>query len=86
MLKNTGVLRKVDELGRIVLPISLRKKLNISQGDSLEIYIENNNVLKLKKYERSCIFCENTKNLTKYQDNLICKTCLNKIKTLNYVD
>lgn len=82
MIKNTGIFRKVDELGRIVIPMSLRKKLNISSGDGLEIYTDNNNVLILKKYERTCIFCGNNKTLKKYKDSLICKNCLNKLNNI----
>ena len=55
-MKSTGIVRKVDELGRVVLPIELRRTLNISYKDSLEIFTDNNMVV-LRKYEPSCIFC-----------------------------
>lgn len=75
MLKSTGIVRKVDELGRIVLPIELRRTLNINEKDSLEIYVEGNQVI-LKKYEPSCIFCGDASNVTTYCGKNICKSCL----------
>ena len=57
-MKSTGIVRKVDELGRVVLPIELRRNLNIEEKDSLEIYVDGNSVI-LKKYEPDCIFCGN---------------------------
>ena len=54
-MKSTGIVRKVDELGRIVLPIELRRTLEIAERDSLEIYVEGSTII-LKKYEPACIF------------------------------
>ena len=56
-MKSTGIVRKVDELGRIVLPIELRRTLNIDERDSLEIYVDGNSVI-LRKYQPSCVFCD----------------------------
>lgn len=53
-MKSTGIVRKVDELGRIVLPIELRRTLNIAVKDSLEIYVDGPQII-LKKYEPDCI-------------------------------
>ena len=61
-MKSTGIVRKVDELGRIVLPIELRRTLDIAEKDSLEIYVDGNTIV-LKKYEPSCIFCGNSKDV-----------------------
>ena len=55
-MKTTGIVRQMDSLGRIVLPIELRRTLDIAQKDSLEIYVEGNQII-LKKYEPTCIFC-----------------------------
>ena len=79
MLKSTGIVRKVDELGRIVLPIELRRTLEISVKDSLEIYVEGNLVV-LKKYEPACIFCGNAKNVTTYKDKIVCEDCIEELK------
>ena len=56
MMKATGIVRKVDELGRIVLPIELRRTLNIDIRDPLEIYVDGESIM-LKKYQPACIFC-----------------------------
>ena len=78
-MKSTGIVRKVDELGRIVLPIELRRTLDIEIKDSIEIYVENDSII-LKKYEPTCIFCGNSKDLTSFNDKNICKKCLELIK------
>ena len=71
-MKSTGIVRKVDELGRIVLPIELRRTLDIAEKDSLEIYVDESAIV-LKKYEPACIFCSNVKGVpTKGQEHLRC--------------
>ena len=57
-MKSTGIVRKVDELGRIVLPIELRRTLDIAEKDSLEIYVDDDSII-LRKYQPACIFCDN---------------------------
>ncbi len=75
IMKSTGIVRKVDELGRIVIPIELRRTLDINIKDSLEIYVDGNFVL-LKKYEPACIFCGNAKDITSFKGKNICPECL----------
>ena len=82
-MKATGIIRKVDELGRIVVPIELRNKLNINIKDEVEIYVDRSSII-LKKYEPSCIFCGNSKNLKEYKDKLICEKCLENISDLKW--
>lgn len=65
-MKSTGIVRKVDELGRIVLPIELRRTMNIEVKDALEIYVDGDQIV-LKKYEPSCIFCGNAKDIIHYK-------------------
>ena len=79
-MKSTGIVRKVDELGRIVLPIEMRRTLDIAEKDSLEIYVEGSTII-LKKYEPACIFCGNADNVIYFKDKRICSSCLEKIKT-----
>ncbi len=81
-MKSTGILRKVDELGRIVIPIELRNKLDIHEKDALEIYVEGNDII-LKKFEPNCTFCGKTKKLIEFSDKLICTKCYDKLKNLN---
>lgn len=80
-MKSTGIVRKVDELGRVVIPIELRNKLGIQERDPIEIYVDGSSVV-LKKYQPNCIFCGNSKNLVEYKDKLICDKCRAKINDM----
>ncbi len=80
-MKSTGIVRKVDELGRIVLPSELRKNMDINIKDSLEIYVNGDSVV-LKKYNPSCIFCGEANNVQNYKDKNICSECLEQIANL----
>ena len=80
-MKSTGIVRKVDELGRIVLPIELRRTLEIAERDSLEIYVEGSTII-LKKYEPACIFCGDAKDVVNYKGRNICRSCLNEMKKI----
>ena len=81
-MKSTGIIRKVDELGRVVIPIEIRNQFNIAEKDPIEIYVDGSSIV-LKKYEPNCIFCGNTENLISYNDKLICEECSEKIGELN---
>jgi transcriptional pleiotropic regulator of transition state genes len=81
MMKSTGIVRKVDELGRLVLPIELRRTLDIGEKDSLEIYVEDEKII-LMKYAPTCSFCTNAAEITKFKGKNICRECLSELKTL----
>lgn len=74
-MKATGIVRKVDELGRIVLPIELRRTLGIEERDALGIYLDGNSIV-LKKYEPSCVFCGETNHLSPFRGKVICDACV----------
>ncbi len=78
MMKSTGVVRKVDELGRIVIPIELRRTMGIEEKDALEIYVDSDRII-LKKYEPACIFCGNAEEVVNYKGKNLCKTCLTEL-------
>lgn len=78
MLKATGVVRKVDVLGRIVIPMEIRQAYDIKEKDSLEIFVDDGKIV-LRKYEPACIFCKNADNITDYRGKLICIDCLSDI-------
>lgn len=78
-MKSTGIVRKVDELGRIVLPKELRNSLNINERDPLEIYVDNENRIILKKYEPACIFCGSMKEIVNYKGYNVCHECHKKL-------
>ena len=80
-MKSTGIIRRMDELGRVVIPIEIRNQFNIVEKDPIEIYVDVSSIV-LKKFEPNCIFCGNTKDLLTYNDKLICKNCSEKIGKL----
>lgn len=73
-MKSTGIVRRVDELGRVVLPKELRKVLNINEKDPLEIYTDGEQIV-LKKYTPGCYFCGNDDDLKEFGGVHICKKC-----------
>lgn len=80
-MKSTGIVRKVDELGRIVLPIELRRTLDIAERDELEIYLDDDKVI-LKKYEPSCIFCGSSCGLVTYHGRNVCLECIENMSNI----
>ena len=80
-MKSTGIVRKVDELGRIVLPAELRKQFDIAIKDPLEIFTDGDRII-FQKYQPSCIFCNSAEDIHYFADKRVCKECLEKLKTL----
>lgn len=78
-MKSTGIVRKVDELGRIVIPIELRRTLSVDIKDALEIFVEGNTII-LKKYEPACIFCGESRDVIDYRGKKICPECMTELK------
>ncbi len=77
-MKSTGIVRRIDSLGRVVLPIELRRSMGIDEKDALEIYVDGNYII-LKKYELSCIFCGNTNDIKSFKGKMVCKDCSNAV-------
>ena len=80
-MKSTGIIRKVDDLGRIVLPIELRRTLDIAERDELEIYMENDQII-LRKYEPACLFCGSDRKLVSHNGKNVCRNCIRKLVEL----
>lgn len=80
-MKSTGIIRRVDELGRVVIPIEIRNQFNIVEKDPIEIFVNGSSII-LKKFEPNCIFCGNNEDLLSYNDKLICSDCASKIGAL----
>ena len=77
-MKSTGIIRKVDDLGRIVLPIELRRTLDIEERDELEIFMENDRIV-LQKFEPACLFCGSSRSLVSYRRKNVCQECIKKM-------
>ncbi|MGE5559074.1 MAG: AbrB/MazE/SpoVT family DNA-binding domain-containing protein [Bacillota bacterium] len=82
MIKSTGIVRKVDELGRVVIPIELRRTLQIEEKDPLEIYVDGEKIV-LKKYLPTCIFCGSADGVQSFRDKNICAGCMKEMKVVS---
>ena len=80
-MNSTVTIRRVDELGWVVIPIELRNKFQIAEKDPIEIYVEGSSII-LKKFEPNCIFCGSTKDLVEYKDRLVCSKCAENLNQL----
>lgn len=79
IMKSTGIVRKVDELGRVVIPIELRRNLDIEVKDALEIFVDGEHII-LKKYAPACIFCGQAKDVTTFKGKNICPSCMEDLR------
>ncbi|MBC9783515.1 AbrB/MazE/SpoVT family DNA-binding domain-containing protein [Heliobacterium chlorum] len=77
-MKSTGIVRKVDELGRVVIPIELRRTMGIEEKDPLEIYVNEHQII-LQKYEPACVFCGNAKNVQNFRGKIVCEECVSSM-------
>lgn len=80
-MKATGIVRPVDPLGRVVIPVELRRNMNIKTDDTLEVFVEDDYIM-LKKYEPACIFCGDAKDVIDIRGKKVCKKCLEDMKKL----
>ncbi|MBQ7836615.1 MAG: AbrB/MazE/SpoVT family DNA-binding domain-containing protein [Clostridia bacterium] len=78
-MKSLGIVRKIDELGRIVLPIETRRSLELNPGDGVEIFVEKDKII-LQKYAPSCIFCGEADDVITFKNKRICRACLEEMK------
>lgn len=80
-MRSTGIVRKIDKLGRIVLPVDLRRTMDMSIQDAIEIYTEQDKII-LKKYKNTCMLCGNTEqnDLISFDNKYLCKDCIDKLK------
>ncbi|MGG1554967.1 AbrB/MazE/SpoVT family DNA-binding domain-containing protein [Paenibacillus ferrarius] len=82
MLKATGIVRRVDDLGRLVIPIELRRNLGVELKDSIEIFTTGDSIV-LKKYAPGCVLCTNIENVKLGPGGkLICTSCIKHIQSI----
>lgn len=79
IIKSTGIVRRIDDLGRIVIPIELRKTMGIKKQDPIEIFVEGNNII-FTKYTSGCMFCKELSDTFEYEGKTLCRTCYKKMK------
>jgi len=80
-MKATGIVRKVDELGRLVLPIEMRRVLDIAEKDAVEIYAEGDSII-LRKFQPFCTFCGSAENLVSHEGKHVCADCVRQLHKL----
>ncbi|MFC0213034.1 AbrB/MazE/SpoVT family DNA-binding domain-containing protein [Paenibacillus chartarius] len=80
-MKPAGVVRKVDQLGRIVLPKSLRKRYQMNEGDPVEILVQGDHII-LERYRPKCVFCGNMDRVSEFKERHICANCLTEMNGL----
>ena len=80
-MKSTGIVRQIDNLGRIVIPMELRKVLDMPNGTPIEIYTEGDSII-LHKYQNKCELCGSIENITVFKDKVVCSNCLNDLRGL----
>lgn len=81
-MKSTGITRKVDDLGRIVIPAGVRRNLGIREGDQVEVHVDGEQVI-LTKPVNSCVFCQNEEDLQPYRDKVVCRGCVASVGVLD---
>lgn len=81
-MKATGVIRSVDELGRLVIPKEIRKNMDIRCGDPLEIFVDGQDTIVLKKNLCACVFCQSNEDLSDYMGKKVCTACLAELKKI----
>lgn len=80
-MRSTGIFRRIDSLGRFVLPKELRKSLDIKQNDYLQIFLEGDTII-LKKGQLSCVLCGESDDLVDYREKKICRKCLAELSAM----
>ncbi len=81
-MKSTGIVRNIDELGRIVVPKEMRMKMGLANGDPVEIFVEGDKIV-LEKYHQGCLFCGSVEDTSEYKEKRICKACLSELKAID---
>ena len=79
-MKSTGMARQLDTLGRIVIPVELRRTMDLSLKDTLEIFVDGDQIV-LKKYHPACVFCNDARDVISYKGKLVCRRCLAELRS-----
>lgn len=83
-MKATGIVRRLDDLGRLVLPKELRKTMNVGSGESLEIYVDGDEII-LKKYRPGCVFCGEIADVKEFEGEFVCSECAEQLQEQEHI-
>lgn len=78
-MKATGIVRKIDNLGRLVIPKEIRETMDCGKKDPMEIFVDEEDKIILKKYQPGCVFCGNFDNTVEFKGKTVCQDCLEEI-------
>ena len=81
-MKSIGIVRQIDNLGRVTIPKEIRNNFDIENGAPMEILVDDDKVI-FKKYSPQCVFCGNTDNVTDYKNKVVCSSCVNTLKEID---
>lgn len=81
-MKSTGIRRKVDDLGRVVIPAGIRRSLGIREGDQVEVHVDGDHVILAKPVDR-CVFCQADEDLQAYREKVVCRSCVASVSVLD---
>jgi len=79
-MKSTGIVRRIDELGRVVLPVDLRRAFDLDVRDPVEVFVDEDSII-LRKYQPTCIFCGSSKNIELFRNKPLCADCRRQLRT-----
>lgn len=79
-MKSTGIVRRIDELGRVVLPVDLRRALELDVRDPVEVFVDEDAII-LRKYQPNCIFCGSSKAIGHFRSKPVCAECRRQLKS-----
>lgn len=80
-MRATGIVRNIDELGRIVIPKELRNKMDMHEGSAVEIFTEDGKIC-LRRFYKGCHFCGGSNSVSEFKDKLVCRACLDELKSI----
>lgn len=81
-MKSTGIIRGLDNMGRVVIPKEIRKLLDMTEGkDNFEIYMQDDCIV-LKKHKPGCVFCGFNEDCIEFENHTVCKNCVEKMQII----
>jgi len=81
VMNDTGIVRRVDDLGRIVIPMELRRTLGINVKDPISILVDGDKII-LQKHHDTCSICGNTEGVVEVKGRAVCADCVKTIKSI----
>lgn len=78
-MKSSGITRRIDELGRVVIPVEMRRALDIGDREALEISVESDGIM-LRRAHVGCVFCNSNKDMSLFHGKSVCSKCMQELQ------